>query len=57
MDWKSIAQAQGLNVPERELDRIVGPLTKLEEAFRPLAKTLTPEMEPDTELRLGGESR
>jgi hypothetical protein len=53
MDWKMMARAQGLELPEREMGRVAGPLTKLEEAFRPLAATLTPEMEPDTALRLG----
>jgi hypothetical protein len=56
-DWKNIAQAQGLNLPPRELDRVAAPLAALEESFRPLLKDLTPDLEPDTELRLGEEDR
>jgi hypothetical protein len=52
MDWKTIAQAHGLNLPPGELDRIAGPLAALDETFRPLVETLTPELEPDPELRL-----
>lgn len=51
-DWKQIAQAHGLNLSARELDRVAEPLAALEETFRPLLKTLTPDLEPDTELWL-----
>jgi hypothetical protein len=34
-----------------ELERVAGPLGALEKAFRPLVKQLTPDMEPDLELR------
>ena len=37
----------------RELDRVAAPLAALEEAFRPLLQDLTPDLEPDTALRLG----
>jgi hypothetical protein len=47
-DWKAIARASGLEVPEEELDRIVGPLNALEEAFRPLVKDLAADSEPAT---------
>ena len=57
MDWKAIAQAHGLNLPPRELDRIAGPLASLEDSFQPLVQTLTPDLEPDTELRLAEEDR
>jgi len=50
-DWKAIAHARGLNLSPRELDAIALPLAALEESFRPLAKTLTPDLEPDIELR------
>jgi hypothetical protein len=56
-DWKALAQARGLNLPDKELDRISAPLAALEAAFRPLVAGLTPGQEPDTELRLGGEDR
>jgi len=51
-DWKSIAQAHGLNLPARDLDRIVAPLAALEKTFDPLVAELTPDMEPDVWLRL-----
>jgi hypothetical protein len=54
-DWKSIAQSHHLNLSPADLDRIAGPLAALEETFRPLLKSLTPGLEPDPELHLGGE--
>jgi hypothetical protein len=54
-DWKAIAHARGLNLSPRELDAIALPLAALEESFRPLAKTLTPDLEPDIELRADSE--
>ena len=51
-DWKRIAEASGLPFTARELDRIAPPLAALEETFRPLIEELTPDLEPDVELRL-----
>jgi hypothetical protein len=45
-DWSAIAKASGLDIPAADIARIAGPLTALDEAFRPLAQSLTPEMEP-----------
>jgi hypothetical protein len=39
------------------LDRIAQPLASLEEAFRPLVKQLTPDLEPDMELHIDGEDK
>ena len=36
----------------REMDRIAPALAALEETFRPLIRDLTPDLEPDVELRL-----
>ena len=47
-DWKAIAKASGLEVPGEELDRIVGPLYALEEAFHPLVSDLPADLEPAT---------
>jgi len=47
-DWKAIAQATGLEVPQEDWNRIAGPLDALEEAFRPLAKELPFDLEPST---------
>jgi hypothetical protein len=45
-DWRTIAKASELTLPERDLDRIVEPLAALEAKFRPLVSALTPDMEP-----------
>ena len=53
-NWAGIGQANGLTLSAGELDAIVGPLTALEETFRPLVQQLTPDLEPDFELHLPG---
>ena len=45
-DWRAIARGSGLDLPAHELDRIAPPLESLEETFRPLIASLTPDMEP-----------
>ena len=55
-NWAAIAQANGLTLSARELDRLVGSLAALEETLRPLVKQLTPDLEPDLELHLSGEA-
>lgn len=47
-DFKALARARGLDIPEAELDRIVPTLEALEAAFRPLAADLPPSLEPAT---------
>ena len=47
-DWRLLAKAGGLDIPSAELERVIDPLTALEEAFRPLVKDLSPELEPVT---------
>jgi len=54
-NWIAIAQAHGLALSAPELDRVALPLAALEETFRPLAKQLTPDSDPDLELHLDGE--
>ncbi len=54
-NWVGIAQGHGLDLPVRELDGIAQPLATLEEAFHPLVKQLSPDMEPDLELHIDGE--
>jgi hypothetical protein len=51
-DWKAIAKASGIGIPDKDLDRVTAPLEALEEVFRPLANTLTPDVEPATEFRV-----
>jgi hypothetical protein len=45
-DWALTAKAAGLDIPAKDISRMVQPLKDLEEVFRPLAQSLTPEMEP-----------
>ena len=56
-DWKSIAQAGGIEIPTADMERIVPPLDALEEAFRPLAKDLPPDLEPDVTFETGEEAQ
>jgi hypothetical protein len=46
IDFKALARARGLDIPESELDRIVPTLESLEAAFRPLAADLPASLEP-----------
>ncbi len=45
-DWKRIAQANGLAIPDEDLDRIRPALDGLEADFRPLVQALKPSEEP-----------
>jgi hypothetical protein len=45
-DWTAIAKAAGLDIPASDAARAAQTLNVLEEVFRPLAGSLTPEMEP-----------
>jgi hypothetical protein len=45
-DWTALANALALNIPEADLARAVGPVAALEPLFRPLAATLTSDVEP-----------
>jgi hypothetical protein len=45
-DWKKIAQAHNLSIPDADLDRILPSLDQLEAAFRPLAGGVPHEVEP-----------
>ena len=45
-DWTALAAASGIEIPPAEIARIVKPLESLEDAFRPLANSLTIDDEP-----------
>lgn len=45
-DWTALAKASGLDIPAKDVAKNSTPLDSLEGVFRPLAKSLTPEMEP-----------
>ena len=45
-DWKKIASASNLQIPEAEFDRISPPLDSLEKSFRPLAGSIPFQVGP-----------
>jgi hypothetical protein len=45
-DWKKIAEAHSLAIPDADLERIRPSLDQLEAAFRPLAGSIAHEIEP-----------
>ncbi|MDQ6665866.1 MAG: hypothetical protein M3Z23_15915, partial [Acidobacteriota bacterium] len=45
-DWKSIACAKRLGIPEEQLDLIVAVLEALDASFRPLVATIPGNVEP-----------
>jgi hypothetical protein len=49
-DWKAIAE--GLGLDPRALEGVIAPLDALERDFRPLAESLTPEIQPACEFRI-----
>jgi len=51
-NWKKIAEANDLRIPESDLERVVPALETLEAAFRPLAKTIPDEIEPAITFRI-----
>ena len=53
-DWKKIARASGLAIPDSALERIAQSLDALEAEFRPLARTLRPETEPAVAFEAAG---
>jgi len=49
-DWKMMAQARGLKIPEGESDRVLNPLRSLEAVLRPLLSGLPPGLDPATKF-------
>ncbi len=45
-NWKLIAEANDLRIPEPDLERITPALDALETAFRPLTKSIPDDVEP-----------
>jgi hypothetical protein len=45
-NWKKIAEASDLRIPDTDLDRITPALDALETAFRPLTKDIPHDVEP-----------
>jgi hypothetical protein len=47
-DWKKIARASGITIPDTAFERIVPTLDSLDAEFRPLVRALPPASEPAT---------
>ena len=45
-DWKKIASAHGLAIPDADFERITGPLDSLEKSFRPLVDAMPQNLDP-----------
>jgi len=45
-DYKALARALAPDIPDENLPGVIGPLEKLEDLFRPLAKEMEAETEP-----------
>jgi hypothetical protein len=45
-DWKKIASANGLLIPEGDFDRITPALDSLEKSFRPLVDSMPQDLDP-----------
>jgi hypothetical protein len=45
-DWKKMARASGVSIPDAAMERIAQSLDALEADFRPLVRALAPETEP-----------
>ena len=45
-NWKKIAEASELRIPEPDLDRIAPALDALDAAFRPQTKNIPDDVEP-----------
>ena len=50
-NWKAMARAAGLGIPEDQLERIAPSLDGLEAAFAPTRGTIPDEIEPATLFR------
>ena len=52
-DWKAIAEGAGIRIPE--IERVITALNGLEEAFRPLARSIPYDVEPAITFRAAPE--
>ena len=56
-DWKALAKARGLDIPEEDVEAIAPRLDALEQALRRPARELTPDQEPAPIFRADVESQ
>jgi hypothetical protein len=54
-DWKKIASANNLHIPETDFERITPPLDALEKAFRPLVQSIPAQIEPAVVFQISEE--
>lgn len=54
-DWKKIAKASGLSIPDASLDRIAQTLDSLEADLRPLLRAVPAETDPAPIFRAAAE--
>lgn len=50
-DWKRMARASGLSIPDAALERVAQSLDALEADFRPLVRALPAETDPAVAFR------
>ena len=55
-NWKKVAEAYDLRIPDSDLERITPSLDGLESAFRPLTRTIPDDVEPAITFRILPES-
>lgn len=55
-NWKKLAEATDLRIPESDIENIAPSLDTLESAFRPLTKTIPDDVEPAVTFRVIPES-
>jgi len=56
-NWKELAGALGLAIPDADLSRIAGPLDALDAAFAPMREGIPGDVEPAVTFRAVEEPR
>jgi len=51
-NWKKLAEATDLRIPDSDIDNIAPSLDTLEAAFRPLTKSIPDDVEPAVTFRM-----
>lgn len=54
-NWRAIASASGLGIPEADMDRVVPVLEALDATFQPLIRTIPHDLEPAIIFHLNSE--
>ncbi len=56
-NWKKIAEANELRIPETDIERVAPALDTLEAAFRPLTRSIPDDVEPAITFHVFPEDR